>query len=109
MDNEALPPITVIDSMLAIAPVAAGKLGHHTVLKSPGARIVVLAFSAGFVMKDHMASKALLIQALDGRMRLSADGQIIDLVPGGLVRLEGSVRHEVEAVEDSRLMLTMIG
>jgi quercetin dioxygenase-like cupin family protein len=69
----------------------------------------VLTFEAGFVLKKHSAPKILLMQALDGCLRVTAGGQATDLVPGALLRLEASLEHELEALEESRLMLTLIG
>lgn len=105
MDN----PVTVITDLREISPIADDKLGHTTALKSPDVRVVILTFPAGHVMKDHAAPKTLLLQALDGRLRLTVAGEVVELVPGALVRLDKLERHEVEAVEESRLMLTLVG
>ena len=101
--------LTVVDDLIEATPIEPGKLGHHTVLKTPEARVIVLTFEAGYVMKEHSAPKPLLIQALSGRLTLTVGSRIIDLMPGMLVHLEPLLRHEVEAVEDSRLMLTLVG
>lgn len=101
--------LTVVDSILDLAPIEPGKLGHTTVLKSPDVRVVVLAFPAGHLLKEHSAPKTLLMQALDGHLKVTAGGQTVDLVPGGLIRMDASERHEVEGMVDSRLMLTLVG
>ena len=105
MDN----PVTVITDLRELSPIPADKLGHTTALKSPDVRVVILTFPAGHVMKDHAAPKTLLLLALDGHLRLTVAGDVVDLVPGALVRLDSLERHKVEAVEASRLMLTLIG
>ena len=108
MEHSTLP-VTHIADVRAGAAVEPGRLGHSTVLASPGVRVIVLTFEAGFTLKKHSAPKILLMQALDGCLRVSADGQITDLVPGALLRLDANLEHEVEALEESRLMLTLIG
>ncbi|MBG6058952.1 quercetin dioxygenase-like cupin family protein [Cryobacterium sp. MP_M5] len=108
MDNSAAP-ITFIPDVRADASLAPGGLGHSTVLNAPGVRVVVLTFAAGHVLKEHRAPKTLLMQALDGCLRVTAGGKVTDLVPGALLRLDESLQHEVEALEESRLMLTLIG
>jgi quercetin dioxygenase-like cupin family protein len=105
MDN----PVTVITDLREVSPMLADKLGHTTALKSPDVRVVILTFPEGHVMKDHSSPKTLLLQALDGKLRLTAGGDVTELVPGGLMRLDAGERHEVEAVEESRLMLTLVG
>jgi quercetin dioxygenase-like cupin family protein len=108
MENSPAP-ITFVADVRAGAFVEPGRLGHSTVLSSPDVRVVVLTFEAGHVMKEHRAPKTLLMQALDGRLRVTAGGEVTELVPGALLRLEASLTHEVEALEESRLMLTLIG
>ncbi len=108
MDNSAAP-ITFIPDLRAGAVAAPGGLGHSSVLNAPGVRVVVLTFAAGHVLKEHRAPKTLLMQALDGCLRVTAGGRVTDLVPGALLRLDESLQHEVEALGESRLMLTLIG
>lgn len=101
--------VTVVSGLLTTAPIESGKLGHHTVLSSPDVRVIVLAFEAGHVLKEHSAPKTLIMQALDGELRVAAEGESIALTPGTIARFDAGVRHEVEALRDSRLMLTLIG
>jgi quercetin dioxygenase-like cupin family protein len=105
MDN----PVIVIDDIRALSPIEPDKLGHTTALKSPDVRVVVLTFPAGQSLKEHAAPKTLLMQALDGKLRVTVGEQVVELVPGGLIRVDKLERHEVEALEDSRLMLTLVG
>lgn len=101
--------VTIAANILDSAPIVPGKLGHHTALKSDDARVIVLSFEAGHIMKDHAAPKTLLMQALDGELRITTEGETHTLTPGTIIRFDKGVRHEVEAVADSRLMLTLIG
>lgn len=110
MDNNAPDgPLTVRDDLFALSPIVPGKLGHSTVLAAPGVRVIVLAFESGWVLKEHIAPKQLLLQTLDGRLLVTAAGVQTVLVPGGIMRLDESLPHAVEALEDSRLMLTLMG
>ena len=101
-------PITVIDDLLEGSPIPATGLGHTTALNSPEARVIVLAFAKGHVLREHSAPFPLLMQALDGELAVTSAGQLIQLVPGGLIRMEARLPHSVEAIEDSRLMLTLL-
>lgn len=101
--------VTIVNDLLDNAPVQADKLGHHTVLKSDDVRVIVLAFPAGHVMKDHAAPKTLLMQALDGELHITTEGETHTLTPGTIIRFDKSIRHEVRAAAESRLMLTLIG
>src|SRR3546814_15088095 len=80
--------VTVVANILDRAPVEPGRLGHHTVLTSDDVRIIVLAFEAGHVMKDHAAPRTLLVQALDGELRITTEGETLTLRPGSVIRSE---------------------
>jgi quercetin dioxygenase-like cupin family protein len=80
----------------------------RTVLQAEGARVVLISFDAGQVLTEHTAAVPALLQVLDGHLRITADGRTVDVRPGGLVHLEARLPHAVEAVEPSRLQLTML-
>jgi quercetin dioxygenase-like cupin family protein len=100
--------IAVVNDLRVLAPIEAGKLGHHTVLEVAGARVIVLAFERGHQMTEHRAPRPLLLQAIDGHLRVSVADQIVDLRPGGLLYLPAALMHAVDAVEPSRLSLTLL-
>lgn len=102
------PAISVIEDLRARSPIPESGLGHATMLTHPDVRIVVLTFSAGHILKQHSAPFPLIMQALDGELLVRAADQETRLIPGSLLRLDAALPHEVEAVAESRLMLTLI-
>jgi quercetin dioxygenase-like cupin family protein len=80
----------------------------RTVLKSEGARIVLFAFDTGQELSEHTAAVPILLQVLDGRLRVGSSGDQVELIPGGLVHIGSRVRHDVLALEPSRMVLTML-
>jgi quercetin dioxygenase-like cupin family protein len=102
------PPLTYLQDLLDLAPLPQSGLGHSTVLNAPDVRVIVLAFSAGHILKQHAAPFTLLMQALDGHLLVTSNGQELDLRPGGLIRMDPGLPHSVEAYVDSRLQLTLI-
>src|SRR3546814_10657897 len=92
MDRHAA--VTVVANILDRAPVEPGRLGHHTVLTSDDVRIIVLAFEAGHVMKDHAPPRTLRVQALDGDRRITTEGEPLTPRPGSVIRFaKGSAAH----------------
>ena len=77
-------------------------------LKEDGSRVVLFAFAAGQVLTEHTAAMPVLLTALEGELRITADGRTDTLVPGGVIHLDTRVPHAVEAVTDATLALTMI-
>jgi quercetin dioxygenase-like cupin family protein len=105
----AATPTTFIGDILAGTIVEPGRPHHTKLLSAPGVRVVVLTFEAGQVLKEHQSPKALLMQALAGRVRITVDGETHELTPGALLRLDAGLPHMVEALAESRVILTMIG
>jgi quercetin dioxygenase-like cupin family protein len=97
--------VTDIASLVEIQPEATVS---RTVLEAEGARVVLFSFDAGQLLAEHTATVPALLQVLDGHLRITADGRTVDLIPGGLVHLAARLPHAVEAVEPSRLQLTML-
>ncbi|MGC4189785.1 MAG: cupin domain-containing protein [Thermomicrobiales bacterium] len=102
-------PLTLVDDVLAAAPVQPGKVVPSSVLKIGPFSVIVFAFDAGVELREHHAPVPVLLQVLDGRVQVDADGQSVDLKPGGLLHIAAAVNHRVVAAEPSRLQLTVLG
>lgn len=98
-----------IEDLRALAPIEPGKLGHNTVLKTDAARVIVLAMERGYRLTEHRTPRPLLLQAVDGCLQVTVADRVVDLRPGGVLYLPASMLHEVEALEPSRLSLTLLG
>lgn len=98
-----------IEDLRASAPIEPGKLGHHVVLDTEGVRVIVLAFERGYVLAEHRTPRPLLLQAVDGSLRVTTADRVVELRPGGMLYLPASLPHEVEALQTSRLSLTLLG
>jgi quercetin dioxygenase-like cupin family protein len=97
-----------IDALGALIEVAPESTVSRTVLKGEGGRVVLFAFDAGQELTEHTAAVPILLQVLDGSLRVGADGEHVELRPGGLVHIGSRVPHEILALEPSRMVLTML-
>ncbi len=98
-DLEALAPLVEVQTDSTVS---------RTVLRAEGARVVLFAFDAGQVLTEHTAAMPVVLQTLEGHLRITADGRTVDLLPGGVVHLSTRLPHAVEAVEPSKLALLML-
>ena len=105
--TEAHPMTDLADvaDLVAIQPDATVS---RTVLKAEGARLVLFGFDAGQVLTEHTAAVPVLLQVLDGRLSVTADGRSVELLPGGVIHLGTRVPHSVEALAPTRMLLTML-
>ena len=97
-----------IEDLPSLVDVADGSIVSRTVLRAEGARVVLFAFAAGEELSEHTAAVPILLQALSGRLRVTADGRTVELAPGGLVHVGSRVPHEVIALEPSRMALVLL-
>ena len=79
-----------------------------TILKEPGLRLVVIALRAGTSIKEHVAPGRITIQTIAGHTRVGLAETEIDLPRGHLVTLEPARAHDVYAVEESAILLTIV-
>jgi quercetin dioxygenase-like cupin family protein len=91
------------------APWAAHGHNAKTLVKHPDFRVVLIALKAGARMPEHKTDQCVTIQALVGRLRLHLHfpDQVLELAAGGLVALDHTVLHDVEAVEESIFLLSL--
>lgn len=90
-------------------PIEAGKAHARTLLNVDGVRVVVLAIAAGSGLAEHRTPKhPLLMQALDGEVRVTIAGEGTVLRPGDFLHLDAGVLHAVHADVDSKLGLLLL-
>jgi len=83
--------------------------GHSgkTIAKYSDLRVVLVAFKKGMRMGEHHTPERLSIQTLTGHVRVHLPDQKIDLPAGTLISLERDFPHDVEALEESSILLTL--
>ncbi len=78
-----------------------------TLVKHPDLRIVFMLMKPGTRLQEHHARGRISVHTLSGHVRLHLGGQIADLPAGRLIALERDLPHDVEAVEESAVLLTI--
>jgi quercetin dioxygenase-like cupin family protein len=78
-----------------------------TLAKYPDFRIVLILMKSGTRMRQHRAEGRISIQQLKGCLRIHLAGRQMDVSAGHLVILDCGVLHDVEALEESALLLTI--
>ncbi len=83
--------------------------GHYakTLFKKSDLRIVLISMEKAARIKDHHADGTISVQVLNGAIRFTVQGNAHDLSPGNVLALGASIKHQVEALEDSAFLLTV--
>jgi quercetin dioxygenase-like cupin family protein len=83
--------------------------GIHSKLlfKKPDFRCVLIAMEPSATMTEHHADGTISVHVLKGRLRFGTQGAQHELSAGNLLTLAASIRHDVQALEDSAFLLTI--
>lgn len=105
---EHAPAMTDLDAIADLVTIQPGATVSRTVLTAEGVRVVLFGFDAGEQLTEHTAAMPVVLQVLEGHLRITADGRTVDLRPGGLIHFDTRLPHAVDAVEPSKLALLML-
>jgi quercetin dioxygenase-like cupin family protein len=78
-----------------------------TLFKKSDLRIVLISMEKAAKIKDHHADGAISVHVLKGAIRFTEQGNAHDLRPGNVLALAASIKHQVEALEESAFLLTV--
>ena len=76
-------------------------------LETPFTKEIRIAMKQGQVMKEHKTPHPIVIQLVEGAIDFGVEGTIHSLEKGGLITLNGGVPHDLKAVKDSIIRLTL--
>lgn len=85
-----------------------GSRNAITLIKEPNLRVVLTVLRKGTTLHEHQTGGPLTLQVLSGSVSFRAPGHALEIGPGGLVVLESAIVHEVEALEESAFLLTLV-
>ncbi|MBI5169131.1 MAG: AraC family ligand binding domain-containing protein [Candidatus Eisenbacteria bacterium] len=78
-----------------------------TLAKYADLRIVYMLMKAGTRLPQHHATGRISVQTVTGHVRLHLSERTVELPAGHLLALEQEVQHDVEAIEESTILLTL--
>jgi quercetin dioxygenase-like cupin family protein len=81
----------------------------ETIVKYPEFRIVLVRMKQGSYMSHHRAEGPISMHSVFGKIRVHLpDDRTEELGPGDLLALERGLEHDVEALEECALLLTIV-
>jgi len=78
-----------------------------TLVKYDDFRIVLTALKAHARLPPHHTEGRISIHVVAGRIQVRAQGRTFDLSSGSLLALDQGMPHDVEALEESAILLTI--
>ena len=87
--------------------------GHRrrteTLARERGVSVVLMAMEAGDAIEEHSAKGPVSVHLLRGHASLQANEHDHELRPGQLLLIQPEVRHDLRALEQSVVLLTVSG
>ncbi|HZN66342.1 MAG TPA: cupin domain-containing protein [Tepidisphaeraceae bacterium] len=92
-----------------LAEPPSGRRGQRqkTLYRHGPVTVALFLFDRGSHMPQHVAEGVVTVHVLEGRLKMSAEGQSHELTAGQLLVLAPGVRHDVLAEEPTRMLLTV--
>jgi quercetin dioxygenase-like cupin family protein len=84
-------------------------MGHFAkmLFKKSDFRMLLIMMDSGSVLKEHHADGTISIQVLKGSVDFRFQGETRSLQVNGVLTLGASIQHELEAREESAILLTI--
>ena len=86
-----------------------GSRNAITLTKEPTLRLVLMLLGKGTTLHEHQAAGPLTLHVLSGLVSFRTADGTEQVQPGEVVVLEAAVEHEVEALEESACLLSLVG
>ena len=78
------------------------------ILETPMTKELRICLSEGVMMKDHKSPFPIVIHVQEGTMELGVEGDSFAMVKGDLINLEGGVMHNLKALENTIVRLSIL-
>ncbi|XPV67795.1 MAG: cupin [Halarcobacter sp.] len=76
-------------------------------LESDFAKEIRIVFKKEQIMKDHKTNYPITVEIVDGKIDFGLGNNTYNLIKGDIVSLEASILHNLKAIEDSIVRLTL--
>lgn len=77
------------------------------ILETSFSKEIRILLKSGQIMKEHKAPLPIIVHLLEGSINFGIEGDVKLLKKGDLIALDGGVLHDLTAIEDSIVRLTL--
>ena len=85
-----------------------GDRNSVTVVKTSNLSVVLTAIKKGAKLCGHQVEGPITVQVVSGTIQFSVAGELRTLGAGTVIALDNDVPHDIEALDDSEFMLTIV-
>ena len=96
-----------IESFTKQADFSDEKIVTKVILESSFTKEIRILLKKGQLMKEHQTAFPIIVHVLEGVIDFGVQGQIHRLEKGAVISLEGNIPHDLLAIENSVVRLTL--
>ena len=85
-----------------------GKRNSVTVVKTSNLSVVLTAIKKDATLCGHEVDGPITVQVLSGPIQFGVAGEPRRLVAGTVIALDKGIPHDIQALQDSELLLTLV-
>ena len=85
-----------------------GKRNSVTVVKTSNLSVVLTAIKKGATLCGHEVDGPIMVQVLSGAIQFGVSGEPRRLAAGTVIALDKGIPHDIRALQDSELLLTLV-
>ena len=97
----------IASSLLKNLQYLEDKPAISVLLETDSTKEIRIAMRKGHTMKKHQTPFPIVVEIFEGAIDFGVEGNVHSLKKGDIVALEASVPHDLNAVEDSIVRLTL--
>ena len=87
--------------------VYSDKISTKVILETSFSKEIRIVFKSGQIMKEHKAPFPIIVHVLEGTIDFGVLGEIKKLQKGAIITLEENIPHDLTALEDSIVRLSL--
>lgn len=94
-------------SILSDVKYDENKPSIQRLMETPFSKEIRIVFKKGHIMKEHTAPAPIVVEIFEGSIDFGVNGEVLQLKKGDLITLDAKVPHDLKAMADSIVRLTL--